>query len=33
MMQTPGFLDALRNTETSQAAYDIIAQADKAVGR
>jgi PTS system nitrogen regulatory IIA component len=32
LIQSPGFLDALRATETSQAAYDVIAQADKALG-
>jgi hypothetical protein len=32
LIQSPGFLDALRAAETSQAAYDVIAQADKALG-
>jgi PTS system nitrogen regulatory IIA component len=32
LIQSPGFLDALRAAETSRAAYDVIAQADKALG-
>jgi nitrogen PTS system EIIA component len=31
LMQTPAFLDSLRAAETSQAAYDVIAQADQAL--
>ena len=32
LMQTPSFLDSLRAAETSQAAYDVIAQADQSLG-
>jgi PTS system nitrogen regulatory IIA component len=32
LIQSPGFLDALRASETSKAAYDVISQADKALG-
>jgi nitrogen PTS system EIIA component len=32
LIQSPGFLDALRAAETSPAAYEVIAQADKALG-
>ena len=31
LIQSPGFLDALRAAETSQSAYDVIAQADRAL--
>jgi nitrogen PTS system EIIA component len=33
MIQSPGFLDTLRAAETSQAAYEVIAAADKSLGR
>jgi PTS system nitrogen regulatory IIA component len=33
MIQSPGFLDALRAAETSDAAYDVICNADLALGR
>lgn len=32
LIQSPGFLDSLRAAETSQAAYDVIAQADRTLG-
>jgi len=32
LIQSPGFLDGLRTAETSQAAYQVIAQADKELG-
>jgi hypothetical protein len=32
MIQSPGFLDALRNAETSEAAYRVIEGADQALG-
>jgi PTS system nitrogen regulatory IIA component len=32
MIQSPGFLDALRNAETSEAAYRVIERADQALG-
>jgi nitrogen PTS system EIIA component len=32
MMQSPGFLDALRSSETSEAAYRAIMDADRALG-
>lgn len=32
MMQSPGFLDALRAADTSEEAYRVIEQADQAVG-
>jgi nitrogen PTS system EIIA component len=32
LMQMPAFLDSLRAAETSQAAYDVIAQADQSLG-
>jgi nitrogen PTS system EIIA component len=33
MMQSPGFLDALRSAETNDEAYRVIEQADRALGR
>jgi PTS system nitrogen regulatory IIA component len=33
MMQSPGFLDALRATEASDEAYRVIEQADQSLGR
>jgi nitrogen PTS system EIIA component len=33
MMQSPGFLDALRAAETSDEAYRVIEQADQSLGR
>jgi PTS system nitrogen regulatory IIA component len=32
LIQSPSFLESLRATETSQAAYDVISQADAALG-
>lgn len=33
MIRMPGFIDALRDTESSEAAYDLICDADHSIGR